>query len=122
MTESTNGRRATFDRGVDRDRLIIVEIPGLPLADLHLLFQLHLERSFTRHTVEHLHACSGNPLHALEIARELAISGEPASGTLLPVRAETSVTSKALITQWTATCWCSESPDDRACALSDHRP
>lgn len=72
---------------VPDDRRDRVQVGPLSLAALHQLFQVRLGRSFPRLVLLQIEGASGgNPLYAIEIARELSsTSGELRPGERLPV-------------------------------------
>lgn len=64
--------RRSFDRSLPQERLVELSLGPLSIGALHLLFKQQLGRSFPRPTLARIaRACAGNPLYALEIAREL---------------------------------------------------
>ncbi len=63
---------STFDRTIAPDRREVCRLRGLSVADVHGLLSAHFGASFARPDLHRITDMSGgNPLHALEVAREL---------------------------------------------------
>jgi hypothetical protein len=80
------GTDAASDWVVPAERLQRLVLGPLSVGALHTLFQQQLGHSFPRPVLGRIaQACAGNPLYALEVARELDRSPQP--GPSLPVPA-----------------------------------
>lgn len=78
----------TFERGFAQDRSERIALGALSVAAVHQILRSQLGRSFPRPTVVRIaQGSAGNPLYALEIARELLATGRGAL-THLPAPAE----------------------------------
>jgi DNA-binding CsgD family transcriptional regulator len=76
----------SFMRALGENPLERVRVGPLSLGALHHLIKARFGRSFPRPTLVRIERASGgNPFSALEIARQVLESGEPAAGEPLPI-------------------------------------
>lgn len=78
-------RDETFLTAVEATRATSVRVGPLRAGDLHLMLKQRLDATFPRPTLARIdQACRGNPLYALELAREL-LRSPVRPGDVLPV-------------------------------------
>jgi DNA-binding CsgD family transcriptional regulator len=74
-----------FEQALSADSIELLRVGPLSLGALHRLLRDRLDRNFARQTLLRIHEQSGgNPFYALELARVLAVDGDPVQRLAVP--------------------------------------